>query len=45
MFLFHQRDYAIVTVVIALVVLIAHRENIRRLVRGEEPRFGRSKAA
>ncbi|HEY5337556.1 MAG TPA: glycerol-3-phosphate 1-O-acyltransferase PlsY [Rhizomicrobium sp.] len=44
MFAFGQLDYAATTVVIALLVLIMHRENIVRLVRGEEPRVGQSKA-
>ena len=44
MFAFGQMDYAATTFVIALLVLIMHRENIARLVRGEEPRIGQSKA-
>ena len=32
------------TVALALMVIWAHRSNIRRIVRGEEPRFGRPKA-
>jgi len=43
MFIFHQEGYAAVTLVIALIVLSAHRDNIRRLLRGEEPRVGKSK--
>jgi acyl phosphate:glycerol-3-phosphate acyltransferase len=31
------------SVVLSLFVIFAHRENIRRLVRGEENRFGRSR--
>jgi glycerol-3-phosphate acyltransferase PlsY len=44
MYLFHQTGYAIVTAVIAVLVIVMHRANIRRLLRGEEPRIG-SKSA
>ena len=36
--------YAMATTVIAVLIFIMHRENIRRLTRGEEPKIGKSKA-
>ena len=33
----------ILAIVLAILVFIAHRANIRRLIRGEEPRVGRKK--
>jgi glycerol-3-phosphate acyltransferase PlsY len=36
---------AVLSVLLAVLVFIAHRENIRRLLRGEEPRVGQSKPA
>ena len=36
--------YAMATTIIAVLIIIMHRENIRRLTRGEEPRIGKSKA-
>jgi glycerol-3-phosphate acyltransferase PlsY len=44
MYLFHQTEYAAVTAVIAVLVIVMHRANIRRMLRGEEPRIG-SKSA
>jgi glycerol-3-phosphate acyltransferase PlsY len=43
MFLFHQEGYAAVTALIAVLVLIMHRDNIRRLLNGTEPRIGKGK--
>ena len=40
MVLFHQTEYAVVTTLIALLVIFMHRSNIRRLLNGEEPRIG-----
>jgi glycerol-3-phosphate acyltransferase PlsY len=40
MLLFHQTEYAVVTTVIAMLVIFMHRANIRRLLNGEEPRIG-----
>ena len=40
MILFHQPLYAVLTLIMALVIIFAHRENIARLVKGEEPRVG-----
>ncbi|HUJ02694.1 MAG TPA: glycerol-3-phosphate 1-O-acyltransferase PlsY [Rhizomicrobium sp.] len=40
MILFHQPLYATLTLIMALVILFAHRANIARLLRGEEPRIG-----
>ncbi len=40
MFLFGLRPYAALTLVITILVFIMHRENIARLLRGEEPRIG-----
>lgn len=44
-FLFGRFDLAILLLGFALLVLWAHRANIGRLLRGEEPKVGRSKAA
>ncbi|HUB84564.1 MAG TPA: glycerol-3-phosphate 1-O-acyltransferase PlsY [Rhizomicrobium sp.] len=44
MLTFGLTNYAIATLVIAILVFIMHRDNIRRLTRGEEPRIGKSKA-
>jgi glycerol-3-phosphate acyltransferase PlsY len=43
MFLWGQETFAIATLIIALLVLVAHRENIKRLLAGTEPRIGKSK--
>jgi len=40
MILSHQTEYAVVTTVIAMLVIFMHRANIRRLLNGEEPRIG-----
>lgn len=44
-FLFGRVDLAILLVGFALLLLWKHRSNIGRLLRGEEPKVGRSKAA
>ena len=38
-----QEAFAIATLIIALLVLVAHRDNIKRLLAGTEPRIGKSK--
>lgn len=43
-FLFGRIDLAILFVGFALLILWKHRSNIGRLLRGEEPKVGRSKA-
>lgn len=43
MLLFHQQGYALITAIIALLVLFMHRDNVRRLLAGTEPRFGKGK--
>ncbi len=45
MFLFHRPHEAVLAVLLAVLVFVAHRDNIRRLLRGEEPRVGQSKPA
>ena len=44
-FLFGRVDLAILLVGFALLLFWTHRSNIGRLLRGEEPKVGRSKAA
>jgi glycerol-3-phosphate acyltransferase PlsY len=44
-FLFGARDYVPLAVVLAALIVFMHRENIARLVRGEEPRIGSKKNA
>jgi glycerol-3-phosphate acyltransferase PlsY len=44
MVLFHRGHEAVLAVLLAVLVFIAHQDNIRRLLRGEEPRIG-AKAA
>ncbi len=39
-----QRDYAPVAVVLAATIFFMHRENIRRLIQGREPRIGSKKS-
>lgn len=43
-FAFGQRDYAPLALVLAALILFTHRENIRRLLSGQEPRIGSKKA-
>jgi acyl phosphate:glycerol-3-phosphate acyltransferase len=43
--LFAERPYALAALVLAVLIFISHRANIARLIRGEEPRIGRSVAA
>jgi glycerol-3-phosphate acyltransferase PlsY len=45
MVLFHRPHETVLAVVLAVLVLIIHHENIRRLLRGEEPRIGAKSAA
>jgi glycerol-3-phosphate acyltransferase PlsY len=40
-FAFGQRDYVPLAVLLAALIFFMHRENIRRLLRGEEPRIGK----
>ena len=40
-----QRDYAPLAVILAALIFFTHRENIARLIRGEEPRIGAKKSA
>ena len=42
MFLWGEQEFAVATLIIAVIVLIAHRDNIRRLLAGTEPRIGKS---
>ena len=44
-FALSQRDYAPLAVVLAALIIFTHRENIHRLIRGEEPRIGSKKSA
>lgn len=43
MFLWGEEEFAAATLVIAVLVLIAHRGNIKRLLAGTEPRIGKGK--
>jgi len=43
MILFATPHETILAIALAILVFIAHRANIRRLIRGEEPRVGRKK--
>jgi glycerol-3-phosphate acyltransferase PlsY len=43
-FLLHQPLYVPMTIALAVLVIIVHRENIARLIAGTEPRIGAKKA-
>jgi glycerol-3-phosphate acyltransferase PlsY len=45
MFAFDRWQYGIGAMILAVLVFVTHRENIRRLLKGEEPRIGEKKAA
>ena len=38
--LFHEQSYAALALVLSALIYFMHRDNIRRLLRGEEPRIG-----
>jgi len=38
--LFHRENYAALALLLSLLIYFMHRDNIRRLMRGEEPRIG-----
>jgi glycerol-3-phosphate acyltransferase PlsY len=44
-FFFGPRDYVPLAVVLALLIFFTHRENIRRIFLGQEPRIGARKSA
>ena len=39
--LFHQEGYAVLALVLSVLIIVMHRANIRRLLKGEEPRIGK----
>jgi acyl phosphate:glycerol-3-phosphate acyltransferase len=42
-FILGHHDYAPLAALLAFLIFFTHRENIRRLLKGEEPRIGRAK--
>ena len=44
MLAFGMTDDAVATLIIAILIIVMHRDNIRRLTKGEEPRVGKSQA-
>jgi glycerol-3-phosphate acyltransferase PlsY len=44
MWFFATPTYAVGTAILAALVFVTHRENIRRLLKGEEPKIGAKKA-
>ena len=38
--LFHQEGYAVLALLLSVLIIVMHRDNIRRLLSGEEPRIG-----
>ena len=45
MLLFGLNAYAVLTFVLTVLIFVTHRENIARLLKGEEPRIGAKSAA
>jgi glycerol-3-phosphate acyltransferase PlsY len=43
--LFHQEGYAVLALVLSVLIIVMHRANIGRLLRGEEPRIGAKSGA
>jgi glycerol-3-phosphate acyltransferase PlsY len=43
--LFHRDSYAALALLLSLLIYFMHRDNIRRLLRGEEPRIGAKSSA
>ena len=43
--LFHYESYAALALLLSLLIYWMHRDNIRRLMRGEEPRIGKKSSA
>jgi glycerol-3-phosphate acyltransferase PlsY len=43
MYVFGREDYAIGAAILAALIFVTHRDNIRRLLKGEEPRIGDKK--
>jgi len=43
--LFHQQGYAALALALSVLITFMHRENIRRLLSGEEPRIGAKSGA
>ena len=41
--LFHKDAYAALTLLLSVLIYVMHRENILRLLKGEEPRIGATK--
>jgi glycerol-3-phosphate acyltransferase PlsY len=43
--LLHRESYAVLALLLSAVIYYMHRDNIRRLMRGEEPRIGNKSSA